>query len=52
MHECKGCKSIKYVQSACFTSVPTLLVFNMLYYKCILKMPKKLDKKSSFADIL
>ena len=27
MHEYKGCRRIKYVQSVCFTSVPTLLVF-------------------------
>ena len=31
---------------------PLFLYSILLYYKCILKMLKKLDKKSSFADIL
>jgi hypothetical protein len=33
MHEYKGCKKIKYVQSAQFTAVHTFIVF---YSKCIL----------------
>jgi hypothetical protein len=55
MHEHKGCKKTKYVQSEWVTTVPDLLVFYYIpffYSMSILNTLKRLEKQSRFTDIL